>query len=104
MDLILVITLIEDHLSLKPETHTVPHGATFFDIDNFSDDLVISTAIRAISESNSIRLEVRAMEGAKLGGVLKVINTLVKYSGDLKMSFSGSHLQLQKMLSRLPAS
>ena len=52
-------------------------------------------------QSDSIRLQIKAVEGVKLGGVLKVFNTLVKYKGKLAVKFEGSHKQLEKMLLRL---
>lgn len=104
MHLFLLVKLVENSLDLVPEKHEVPEGYTLFDLDNFSEDVVIATAIRAIAESKIIHLEIHAIEGAKLGAVLKIMNKLIKFEGQFTLGFKGHHTQIEKMLKRLPTS
>ncbi|MEM7108633.1 MAG: hypothetical protein AAF519_10445 [Bacteroidota bacterium] len=104
INLYLIVNLIEDPIGFTVHSPNKPDGFTLYDLDNYSDGLVISTALRAISESQSIKLEIRAVDGVKLGAVLKIFNALIKYKGDLQVSFTGNHSQVEKMLRRLPIS
>lgn len=101
MNLLLGIKLVNDILRLTPESRNVPDGYTLFDLDNFSDGLVVSTALKAIEQSDEIHFEVSAEPESKLGPTLKVINALLKFKGPLKIVFKGEHQQLEKMLKQL---
>lgn len=102
MRLFLSILFIKGPQEFVPYNTDTPEGYALCDLDNFSDDMVVSTALRAIQESDVIHLRVRAKHGAKLGGILKIFNALVKFKGDLKVSFEGSNERIESMLKRLP--
>lgn len=100
MYLLLVIKLVKDALELTPELWKVPEGYTLFDIDNFSDSLVVSTALRAIQESEQVRVKIYAEEDAQLGATLKILTALLRYKGKLEVIVTGKHEQLERMVKK----
>ncbi|MEM9856498.1 MAG: hypothetical protein AAF843_04055 [Bacteroidota bacterium] len=104
MKLCLYVTLAKSYLDVLPHQESISHDITYFDLDNFSDDLVISTVIKALSKFDSIHLVIKAVEGVKLGGVLKMFNALISYDGALSVSVEGKHKVIENMIKRLPVS
>ncbi|MEM1405190.1 MAG: hypothetical protein AAGG59_00335 [Bacteroidota bacterium] len=104
MKLFLTLTFVENNLDIRPKAGDAPDGYIPFDLDNFSDSLVVATAIKAIEQSDIVHVQIEAKEGAKLGGVLKVFNLLLKSRRDVRIHFNGSHRQIENMIKRFPNS
>ncbi|MGD1958440.1 MAG: hypothetical protein ACFB2Y_06270 [Fulvivirga sp.] len=104
MKLFLTLTLVENNLDIKPKAGGAPDSYVPFDLDNFSDSLVVATALKAIEQSDVVHVQIEAKEGVKLGGVLKVFNLLLKFKGDVSVHFNGSHRQIENMTKRFPKS
>ncbi len=103
MNFFLTLHLVKDKYQLIPHNVDFPEGYAHFDLDNFSDDLVVATAIKAVQCARTIVVLIQARSEAPLGIVIKLLNALVKSPVELTVIFNGDHSQLEKMLPRLKA-
>ena len=99
MNLFLTLHLQQDPLAFAPYSWEI-EGVSSFDIDNFSDDLVVGTAIKALQQAGKIVVLIEARDHGSLGAVLKVFNALVRIEVPVLFIHNGSHPVLQNMLNR----
>ena len=99
MNLFLTLHLQEDPLAFVPSSWD-SEGVSSFDIDNFSDDLVVGTAIKALQQAEKIVVLVEARDHGALGAVLKVFNALTRIEVPILFIHNGGHPVLQNMLNR----
>ena len=102
MNLLLTLHLLEDRLAF-PQGSFSSEGVPSFDIDNFSDDLTVGTAIKAIQQSGKVAVLINADFHGSLGAILKVLNTLARVKNPVLLIHNGGHPIIQNMLKRFDA-
>ena len=70
-----------------------------YDIDNYSESLILNQLKVAISNATEIFVLVDAESGANLGGVGNIISILADQSSKVRIRLEGSHTILEKYLS-----
>ncbi|UII33535.1 hypothetical protein LVD17_06825 [Fulvivirga ulvae] len=103
MHLYLHIRIIKDQFNFKNDTidkvrSWLPH-VSLFDVDNYSDNTTIQTAIRAMEMADKIFIQIEAEQGPEPGGVLKILNTAMRKSSAV-IDYRGSHAVMDKIMIR----
>lgn len=80
------------------EVKAIVPDMAFFDIDNYCDATTIQTAIVAIEKAEKLFVYIEAEPGPELGGVMKVMNRLLKMQVSTGVLYKGSHPKLDKMM------
>ena len=73
----------------------------WYDLDNFSEGVVVDYALQMLQQAQNILLIIKAEPNSPLGGILKIIPQLHRSKSQIKVIFQGDHAQLQKMLKPL---
>lgn len=84
---------------IPPVKEWVPQ-AMIFDLDNHSDSLTISTAVRAMHAADKIFLYIEAEPDAQAGSILKIMSQIMKISSPIGIYYTGEHNVLSKILFR----
>ena len=98
MHLFLSLHIVEDPLTLtyNPPLEGPIHS---FDLDNYSDDLVTGTAVKAIEQAERIAILITTHSDiSKLGNMLKLLNKLSRIKKPKLFIHNGTHPVVNKML------
>lgn len=99
MHLYLHIRISSEKLHFAPPLVNV-HGVDTYDLDNFSEAVVINTCIQAIERTSKLFVVIEAKENIGLGGIGKILNKIAQLKIPYQITYHGNHSMLNKMLTR----
>ncbi len=103
--LLLYIQLVEDLAEIRFANPMLPYlpanavGLTCYDLDNFSDGLVIQYAQKLITQADSIVVGIEAKPQAKLQGVGNLLSRLADKQASVSLFYLGENESLIRLLS-----
>ncbi|ELR72182.1 hypothetical protein C900_01736 [Fulvivirga imtechensis AK7] len=71
---------------------------TFFDVDNYSDNVTVDTALKAIRESTKTFIFIEAEPGPEPGKLLHLISKITKLKCPVVIFYQGAHEMLDKLM------
>jgi hypothetical protein len=98
MNLFLHVRLIEDRFHFSKPLE-IPN-ATYTDIDNFSEAVVIDICLKAIDNADKLLVYFEGEAHHELGSVMRLFNKMRQYKKPMKIVYHGSHPIVDKLLKR----
>lgn len=99
MNLLLHIKIQQYRFSFQAPL--VPEQAYYFDLDNFSSAEVIQVALEAIKKCSKLMLYIQISSDNDPGQAIKFISAAARFSGEVKVYFSGYHAKLNPLLAKI---